>query len=467
VVGLIVLNIFVFNLEWMAEGPEVFRKTWPGLLVLLVYLAVRLLIFVLQQIPKSSPAFADIDAAMEAGLDALAAARIDITECPLFLIVGLPPHSERELINSPSIGRDVYVADEDLPVHWYGDADAIWITVPGISALSRQTRQLPAEQPAQVRQEVAAGIGAGAWSGSPPIEEPDDHLQSIGREAGDGGLGGWFSGEEQTLGRQPARSAESGIRNLTSQEKELARRRTAHFCQLLHDARYPVCTANGILLALPYLTAPSNQLTTQLAESVEIDMSVLQQSLGVKCLSVAVLTGIERSPEITEYVNRLPQDHLSRRCGISFPSLSELESSDPERAHHWLVRYFERQVFQLYQERLGDSGNGRLFRFLDTFRRLNPYFARLLNQAYLSGVREPVYFGGVYLAGTGRVGQVERPFLEGILRKLKREHDEVIGWNDQAIEQDRRSTTIARVVMAGIVILTIANAGLLLALLLR
>jgi hypothetical protein len=461
--GLIVLNVF-FDIGRLVDTPrgfESFRNIWLGALFFLVYLAVRLVIFILNQLPSPLEEFPDIDEAFEAGLNALAEANIDLCDTPLFLVVGMTPRSEDSCVQSALIGKEVRVSSRNLPLHWYGDEKGIWLFTPGVSALTQQAlyatgaaAPLAAADPGDTSQPT---LDPGATLA------PNDsgRFQSLGAGAQYQTIVPGGSAAYATLGAAelaPVRSEgyRSPSRRLTLEEKELTEQRIAYFVKRLRDARYPVCPINGAMLVLPYQWTTSPGLS-QMADCAKVDMAMLQNSLGTKALCMTMFDGIEESPEFAEYIHRLDKSQVERRCGCGFPALTNLEVGDIDRAHHWIIEYFERQIFDLYQKKLGDPGNGKLFRLLDHLRKSKANFARLLHHAFPDDVPEPFYFGGVYFASLAQVGKVHRPFLDGVLAKLLKEHDDVIGWNDQAMGEDQAYSRLAYTAMFFVVALTIFN----------
>lgn len=464
--GMILLNIF-FDVGRLIETPrgwESFRPIWLGALFLLIYLAIRLFIFILNQLPSPLEEFPDIDEAFEAGLDALAEARLDLCDTPLFLVVGMTPKAEDSCVHSPLIGKEIRVAGKNLPLHWYGDEKGIWLFTPGVSALTQQALLSAGGALPSIATAADTGThGEMATLDPGATLAPSDggRFQTIGAGAQYQTLVPGGGSAFATLGAAelaPAKSEgyRSPSRRLSLEEKELVERRIAYFVKRLRDERYPVCPINGVLLVLPYQWTTSPGLS-QMADCAKVDMASLQTSLGTKALCMTVFDGIEESPEFAEYVQRLDKNQVERRCGCGFPALTNLNVADIDRAHHWIIEYFERQIFELFQKKLGDPGNGKMFRLLDILRKSKANFGRLLHHAFPDDVPEPFYFGGVYFASLAQIGKVHRPFLDGVLAKLLKEHDDVIGWNDQAITEDDGYRRLAYTAMFFIVALTIFN----------
>lgn len=487
--GLAYLN-YRFGLNKMVDpgpgAPRWLRDIWLGVIGLLIYLAIRLLIYILSLIPSAQTAYPDIDAAFEAGLAAMADARLPPRDVPLFLVLGLTPDSETAFSQSSKVSGPVRSNDRDLPVHFYGSEHGIWITLTDVSALSLQASL--AEHAGSMEEEPATeggkAIPYGTLDGSAPIAAGGGggRFATLGGDEGGGGrfatlgdAGGGGGGRFATLGGaggDGGRFATIGggggaavataprtraAARLTANEKDEAADRLAYVVKKLKDLRYPICPINGVLLILPFDWLTSNA-RSMLADTANVDMTILQNSLGVKCLCITMFAHIDRSPEFSEYVQRLDPRVASRRCGVGFPPLVSLETPDIEKGHAWLVQYFERQVFELFQSKLGDPSNGKLLRLLNQFRQAKANFMRLLTNSFPGEVREPFYFGGVYFASMNKIGPHRYPFFDGVLDRLQRDHDEVIGWNDAALEEDARYRRWANVVMTAVVVVTIVNA---------
>lgn len=482
VIAMLVVNR-VSDVEGLVNPPPRYfwiRKVFLGLVVFLTYLAIRIFIYILNQLPRSIEEFPDIDRALAEGLAALGQARIDLNETPLFLIVGMTPRAEESFAQSSLIGKEIKVTGRDLPLHWFGNEKGIWINLAGVSALSQQ---------AILSASGAGGAAAGSGPATGGIDPgatlagdaeryasiPAGARGSGGAEPEAGGAGAASAAMYQTLGpggaaayatlgaaelatvAKPEGGYKSPVRRLSQDEKDLATRRIHYFVRRLREARYPVCSINGVLVVIPYLWTTSPGMA-QSADSAQVDMAALQNTLGVKALSMTVFDGIGEAPEFAEYIQRQDRQQVERRCGCGFPPLVALEMGDMERMHQWLLGYFERQIFELCQKKLGDPGNAKLVRLLDSLRKSKQNLVRVLRHAFPEEVTEPFYFGGIYFASLTPVGASARPFMDGVIAKLLKEHDEVIGWNDQALAEDLRQGRMAQTVMFFAVALTALSA---------
>src|SRR5258708_1414570 len=158
--------------------PETVRSYWLPLLFVLVYVLGWLgwgLWQLLQ--PEESYSFPDIDAAWEEALAGLHQQGIDLTEAPLFLVLGRPAAGEAWLFQATQLslaGRGA-PSRPDAPLQVYANRDAIFVTWAGASLLGRQAGIL-AEEP--------AFTGDGGTDAGPAVSgRPFDPGMSIGAKS--------------------------------------------------------------------------------------------------------------------------------------------------------------------------------------------------------------------------------------------------------------------------------------------
>ncbi|CAK9081108.1 Type VI secretion system baseplate component TssK1 [Durusdinium trenchii] len=380
-----------FDLERYLVGPTPLRRVWLGLVALLGYLCVRLMLLVIQLVPRRSQEFPDIAAAVASGLEALNLERINIRETPIFLIVGTNDDSDSAIASSPAIGKTFFGVREDASVRWYGNHEGVWITVPGVSAISAQVAHM-------------------AEYSAPSDQTP------------------------------------AGLR-LTVEEKEVCARRMRYFVKLLRQIRGPVVPFNGVLLTVPYQWIDDPDCA-QLADTVQADMEVLQHDAHIKCQCQVVFHEIEQTPEFSAYLERVADEDRQHRWGCSLPYFTAPTKGDVEPLHQWLQSHFEHRVFRLFQDRLDFEQNGMLYRLLESSRQSEKRFCSLLTNAFAVDTRDRFYLSGVYFASLTRS---DRALFDEIPVKMLEDHDEVIGWNDTALRRNRRFRTMSAVAAALVV----------------
>ena len=451
IVGLGALTYFTGLSSHMTKGPPWFRQFWMGWVALLLYVIFRLGLAILRQMRVLSPSyssFSDIDRAIQDGLDATENAGVSIEQVPLILVVGLSEQAEREFAKSQSIGKDVCSNDERAPVHFYGDDNALWVTLPGVSAVSEQADLLVAAQK-QAKSAVPAAADAGS------VEENAENWRTIS-------IGAFLSrqdaeddeAESQQLQELPGRE----VPPLTAKQRKVSRDRMRYFCQALQRARYPVCTVNAAVLCVPFCEeVVPEKVVNQICNCVRTDMSVMQEGLGVQCISSIVFTSCKDNPAFRSYIQQLPTQARFNRCGLSFPQLTQMAERDPEGVHSWLQRDFELQAMQLFRTHPGHAVNEDVFRFVDLVRRSRNYFTSVLDNAFDISPESAFHCGGIYFAELGTVDGVPHPLLGGILAKILHEHDDVISWTSERLRQDVRQRRVSRLMMTAAVALMATN----------
>ena len=386
-----------FGLEQYLVGPPVLRKVWLGLLALLGYACVRLTLLLLRLLPRRNEEFPDIAAAMAAGCEALTVARIDARETPIFLVLGTDDSGDAAFASSPAVGEVLFGVREDAPVRWYGNHEAIWVTLPGVSAISAQAA----------------------------------HVADL---SGDGT-------------QNPA-----GLR-LTVEEKEQYARRLRYFIKLLQRIRGPVVPMNGVLLAVPYRWISDPEYAA-LADTVQSDMQQLQANARVKCLCHVVFHDIENVPEFAAYLERLSDAERQQYFGCQLPHFTALGSDDVVPLHNWLKNFFRRHIFRLFQEQLDFDENAMLYRLLESWRHTEQGFCRLLTVAFSVVTTERFYLGGVCFAALSRSN---RSLFDDVPLRMLRDHDEVIGWNDAALRREHQYRLWSSVLAAAVVVVVAAD----------
>lgn len=485
VLVLVVLGILLaINLSWpelqrQVKGPPWFQQTVLPLLGLLVYLFGRIAVYV-WRILLGNEAFPDIQDAVFDGLDALEAARIPLKDAPIFLVLGLTAEEEAAFAEQPAVAGPVRRNQGGMPLHWYANNNAIWITLPGVSALTQQVRR-PAEvapRPASAGASAPAEFGASLVGGGAGASLAGGAAPSLGGEApapagsdslafpaGPGGslVAGSVGGSLHHAAAPADRASPIEIpRRLGDEERSLARRRLTYLARVLRDLRGTVCTINGIVVALPYRWMLHPE-AAQLADAAGVDLLAADDSFGVRCSVVVVFTGIQASEGFVELIRRLGPQQLRQRlgCGLPSPSLFTLDPRDLPAIHRWMVQNLENQAFSTFRRKLEMQENGRLVRLLAEFRAARPHFEKVMLGAFFErNLPVSFYLSGVYFAALGPVDRASSPFFGGVLERLEGDHGETICWNETALDEDAGYRRWTYVAIAAAVLLTILDAAL-------
>lgn len=223
--------------------------------------------------------------------------------------------------------------------------------------------------------------------------------------------------------------------------------RLEYVCQLLRQARQPLCPINGILTLLPLKTIRAGSRESQeLQRATRADVLTVQRELQMRCPVTALIVGLEEDPGFGELVRRVgPEKAAAQRFGKRFDVRSLATPNQLAAFCIHIGGVFEDWIYTLFREQgaLTRPGNTRLYGLLCQVRsRLQRRLTHILVGSF--GFRrerqfsdDPIAFSGCYFAATGQ-SEDRRSFVRGVFDKLVEEQENV-EWTRQAIAGDRRT----------------------------
>jgi hypothetical protein len=461
-VGLILVALWWLN-WWLRLEPMLqsnfgyLHAFWLPLLFLMLYVMFWLgsWLWQLTHPDRVSWDYPDINTAWGEAVDTLARAGIDMREVPLFLVIGEPEESMEHLFGSAALNLTITAPQgSDLALRLYAGEDRIFLTCPGASVLARQARFL-AQSAAARRTDVTeveaenlltAEAAAGPFEpmspsdGAAPAADPwaEEERRVIGL----------LEAEEQPEKGTARRPARSFLKNTA--EVHLLTSRLHHVCRLLFRDRKPFCPINGILVLVPYAATTDDNTASQTATACRYDLTVIRQVLQVQCPTFALVCDLEKSEGFVQFVERLPGRQRITRLGQSFPLYPDLDEAEIPRAIEggmvWLSdALLPSLVYNLLRLEAPGAGRGlpatvaeslesntRLYRFLSQMRDSRKRLSRLLVRGLLLDVPGSYFFGGVYLAATGR--QLAT-FVNGVLQKLS-DNQNYVSWTPETLSAE-------------------------------
>ena len=329
---LLILNRVLGLSKYIPSRFPILQHTWLPLLGLLVYL-LGWNIYWLFFIPaEPTRRFPEIDEAWDEALQTLNRIRIDLTDRPLFLILGHPEAKEENLFEAADMDLVVPKTPDrtDAWLHVYANRDenpdnqAIYVTCSKVSLMGKLATRMALEDMTE-------------W-------ERRDGNASSGKTLGPGELGAMrvmrdlHSNRENQGNAKPKtalynrnlrRYVDEPIPDLRQEQtiiKEYSDR-LSYLCERIVADRSPFCGINGILILLPLVASDTEDDASQAAECMKQDLQTVRESIGVCCPVFVLLTDLETTWGFTEYVcQRAPEERLER-IGQRFPLKTDL---DPE-----------------------------------------------------------------------------------------------------------------------------------------
>ena len=404
--------------------------------------------------------YREIDLAFRAGLDELERHGIDITQTPLYLVLGtFAEAQEKALFDACHASLNLAgVPQGPAALRWYANPDAIYLFTSQTSALSWLAAN-------------ARKAGEARAPSEPEPASPGGPIRATlvaGGEAADGdGRGGAVAATAVSAPRHasadvygtmvvssvaaaaaPSHHGAARIRKLDFDSKRLE-----YVCHLLRRARRPICPLNGILVLLPFaLIQESDDAAVSVNQAVQQDLRGIRRVGNVRCPATALVVGMEEESGFRELVRRVGRDKaLNARFGKGF-DLSNFPL--PERIGA-LTRQacgaFETWVYALFKEKdaLRRQGNRQLYALLckirqSVYQRLDGIlvdgFSR--DPEKRDSDNQPLFFRGCYFAATGTT-EDRQAFVKSVFEDLPQNFAGDLQWTAEALEQDSRYHRLA------------------------
>ena len=407
--------------------------------------------------------YPDIDYAWKAGLAELASHGLDLSQTPLFLILGSANESrERALFGAAQLPLRV----RDCPagqaaLRWYAGPDAIYLvtsevgTMSTLAAMARGGKgaaanlppSLPDEAPALDIRETLMLVRARQDRNAPspaagtPVAPPSllKGTMMIGSQVADPAGGP----EAPSLPPQA----------ISAHEVQEQTDRLEYLCQLISREREPLCPINGAFALLPFdmVTSGWHQELSLVAQR---DLGTMFRHLRICCPVVVLVTGMEQEPGFRELVRRVGKEKaINQRFGKGNPSVWNRPTTKQLKAlAAHACGHFEDWIYELFRDKgaLSRPGNTKLFSLLCTIRsRVHSALEGVLTAGFgvsEERVEEGLLIAGCYFAATGESDD-RQAFVKGTLTKpLVEQLDEQIEWSEDALRTETNFRRWAQVI---------------------
>ena len=445
---------------------SLWNKYWLGIAILVLVIPVVVYYALRLWLEGEVSPYPDIDRAWKAGLAELHQQGIDLSQTPLFLVLGSAgEEQENALLTASRLSLNVVgIPHGPNPLHWYANPDAVYLILTQAGCLSRlageakskldeqKLRGEPAGPPSPAGRVGGTMIMDGQQRMPPPSAGPvvggaADLRGTMDISAMAGAEDGLDSGGEITVKR---------VVKLESQEAAEQDRRLQYLCRLVRRERQPLCPINGLVTLLPFgLIQRSAAEAIEVQRALKRDLASLLNVLALRCPTMALVVGMEEEVGFRELVDRVgPERAAGNRFGkgysVSNPPLAERMEALCIHA----CGAFEDWVYFLFREKgaLAQPGNTRLYSLLVKIRR---NFQKRLADILAGGFgiddeqgsqSEAFFFGGCYFAAVGNT-EDRQAFVKSVFDKLPDQQEE-LQWTEAAIRQNQKVQQIANIVLA-------------------
>ena len=474
----VVISAIAFSVWPEASFFAPLKQFWHLTIVLTLVIVIPFVVYHVLRLwleGDASP-FEDIKRAWVEGIGELERQGLDISNIPLFLILGSDGEQrEKALFEAAGISLNVREFPQGpRPLHWYANPDGIFLVCSDAGCLSRLAHVAKhATDDAQAgfaapppipsgRTGIRGTILAGSGENQPPDSQA---LQPESVEPSATGYGDIRGTMELGGGSVVARGGMDSVEEGPAQKKAVVlppaegnvqERRLEYVCQLVRHARRPVCPVNGVLTLLPFgLISRGPREGVELQKALQRDLNTARHSLKVRCPVTAAVIGMEEESGFQELVRRVGRDRAARqRFGKGF-SLSN--PPIPERVEALAAHAcgsFEAFVYALFREKgsLSKPGNTRLYSLLCKIRRdVQTRLGNILVAGFSADSEqdpnaEPFFFGGCYFAAVGE-NEDRQAFVRSVLVGKMSDQEAELEWARSALVEDQRYRRLAHVVI--------------------
>lgn len=485
----LVIILIAVGLWWLngyLDLDKVLRSPWPVLhhywLPILFVLGYALYwlgrwLWVLLGPDKSPSEFPDIDDAWDEATTALRGIGININQAPLFLVLGRPGASSKQLFDAAQMIFQVrhIPRRNEAPLHVTASTEGIFVTCEGASLLGRQVEMLlenaRADTNGQPADEDANGEMPDApvfqIEGAPPLKTPAEP-EPVG-DTETAGAPVMVLADEATSQALRLRKHRVPLLKQTAEVDRLTAR-LQHLCRLIVAARQPYCPVNGILVALPLAATNSVEEASQTGVVIQHDLSTARAILQVHCPVEVVLADMETVPGFCEMLEFFPEAKQRQFVlGQPFPLVPDVEKAEIpkmiDRGVRWLFEtLFPSNIYKLLHVEVPAKGeerngvlrdNGRLYTLLVQMGERHKRLNHILTRGLTPPDEGHLLFGGVFLAATGPDAAREQAFVHGVFRQLI-ESQNYVTWTKDALEEEAAFRRWARMGYLVILLIIIA-----------
>lgn len=471
---------FVKNRFWSNEQAALDWSLWTfGALPFVILIPVIVYWLVRFWMMREASRFPDIDRVWEAGLAECERNGISLGEVPLFLVIGNPDQRRaNQLIRAAQLAFSVSVPESGpAPISLFANQESAYLFLDGCNCLSLlasggagsitpapATAGAAASPPASAGMATLDPFAAAAAKPAAAAPPPAAAMQTLNESSGSGPAPApspAFAGPGSTLQLPEGQSAMDLIQRasgravtaapaVSSQDFFEREQRLKHVCELVVQARQPLCPINGLLSLLPFELV--EHASGPLQTAAQKDLAILREVLQVRCSNTVVVTEMEKEEGFQELINRVGAERSrDNRFGKGCELWASPEAGRLRAVAVHAAGAFEDWIYMLFQEAdaLKQRYNSRLFRLLC---RIRGKFTDNLQNVLAQGfgfdpqsepglAHEQFLFGGCYFAAAGgRPGQ--HAFVKSIFQKLQQQEGE-LEWAPLARRRDNQLQFVA------------------------
>lgn len=462
---LTVITITAFVIQLSESSPEKWQTLY--IIVPLIFIIPICLYYGIKLLSvKAESRFPDIENAWEEGIESLESQQISLGQTPLFIVLGTQGRMDADaLMKAAGVVSEIPPGrDASAPLHWYVSREAIFLVVSNVGVANRLSKlweaalaptgasSLPAIPVSNAVQPTGTAV-----IGSPePDEQPQPMAAPVSLASAPGG--GYGTLEIGAGGSLPSsdRGASSSARaaGLSVSDTKYEEDRMQYLCELLVQARSPVCPVNGMAVLLPFRVV--NAAGSELSGALRNDIETVRHFTQLRFPAIAVVSDMELEEGFHELVRRVGPD-LARdqRFGKGCHHGSRPTTEHILAVTRHACGAFEDWTYMLFGQSggLDRHGNNSLFSLLCKVRgKFTDHLVSVLTNSFgfeADQQRLPedqLLFGGCYFAATGPDAD-RQAFVRGVFKKLIDLQGD-LSWAPAAYDRDEHYQSLSNIALA-------------------
>ncbi len=445
------------------QDTNVFQAWWrPGKLVALVVLLVLTPLIVYQAarfwLERDAPRWPDLLDAWQAGLTELSRRQIDLTDAPLFLVLGTQESAveSRLFANATGLGAVTAAPSPAAPLHFYAGEEGVFVCLTDACQASeaiRRQRSRPRPGAAAVPEKLASVAASNEIHGTISIDqvmqaeaasEPAAANPAADRDLMNATIqiDAFAAGSLVGLPTRPASA-------LSNDDRDTITERLTYVCDLIKRQRGPVAPINGLLVALPAGTASACHDAASVGRGLGEDFITLGKVLGLQAPATVLIHGLEEDRGFLELIRRMPTaergSRLGQRVAVGLsPSYDQL-GVVAARACGMVEDLILGRLLRT-PGILEEPNNADLVGLVCRLRSdLSGRITVILRRAFAGGEDDDVspLLAGCYLGACGEQPE-QQGFVSGVFEKIYDLQGE-LNWTEETLQLDAAAGRAARV----------------------
>lgn len=415
--------------------------------------------------------YPDIDDAWRTALLQLEEEGVNITELPMFLVLGSSASGDKGFFEGAGMSKMLIAPGKGQPpVRLIATPKAIYVMASGVSAWSTYCNLLNnkdtgvgnaeevtrEEEESRKTQRFTSVFTAENDEGKDIAREIQELLRKSAM--------GTITEDEQIQLRELSsmttgkpKEASNKVPEFPSTRQKLAHRRLRYLCKLMLRDRRPWCPINGSLVLIPWKLLHNDDYCREAPNFLLRDLTIARDTLTLHAPVHTLLCDVETAIGFDQFRDCFrSKTVLTQRFGQKSPLMPSMSGTELPAFYEslaawlgqtlmpkWILQFLNKDLATDSRNTPGmaTNYNSSLYSFMREMYMRAPRLGRVLKQGVVlsesSSNPEPMpLFGGCYLAATGE-SENQQAFLPGVFDRLV-DNQNSVAWTKAALASERK-----------------------------